>query len=107
MVGDAESGKRARGGRPAARREHNDNALDIWRRAHGLTYGECGALYGVAWSACFYHCLPMEDPRRTIPSAEAMPRIYAMSAGALEPRDFYRLPKLVPGAAPTPEEASP
>ncbi len=66
-------------------------ALDAWLTRNALTPAEFGKRIGRTQAAVSRYITGARTPDR-----EAMSAIYAVTAGAVQPNDFYRLPSLSP-----------
>lgn len=61
--------------------------LEAWRRDQKMTLDQLGAALGVTPEAAGRYC------RGRIPRPAIMERVFAVTEGAVQPNDFYKLPE--------------
>ncbi|MDH3913879.1 MAG: helix-turn-helix transcriptional regulator [Rhodospirillales bacterium] len=70
-----------------APRDAAPHPLDAWRRAKGLTKEQLGAALG-----CDGATVSRYISGRRLPAPKIMQRIFEVTAGQVQPNDFYALP---------------
>lgn len=63
--------------------------LDDWRIRQGLSVQQLANRIRTTHQSALRYCNGQRVPRAAI-----MPRIYRITGGAVQPNDFYRLPRL-------------
>lgn len=64
-------------------------ALYRYYRERGLSLAEVGAVFGKSAEWVRLACLPFDDPRRLVPSAEDVALAHRWTGGEIGPADWY------------------
>jgi hypothetical protein len=67
------------------------NAFGQWCQVRSLIGQALDQALGVGTNTSYHYIRPLDHPRYSVPPAQVMAKIYALTRGAIQPNDFYDL----------------